>query len=262
LGCLLIPIPSCIGLSTFSLLLLLAVAAAACASITKLIARSGNDELRPVSAVPPPAAPHVLIFALDGVGYDQFNDAIRLGASPNVDAVLGKPEPENGFFEHGYSIPNAVSVLPSTTVDAWTATFTGTPPAFNGVTGNEWFERETSTFFAPAPVSLPKARGQTAEVYSDDLIGKRIQAPTLFEKVRGPSFVSLNGVYRGLASLPCRRLELRRAHHQLSRERNRRGHQARAEGLCQARPRFGASGNQVAGEDRGTRCAGGLFSGH
>ncbi len=35
------------------------------------------------------------------------------------------------------------------------------------------------------------------EVYSEDLIGKQIKVPTLFEKVKGPSFVSLNGVYRG-----------------------------------------------------------------
>jgi hypothetical protein len=103
----------------------------------------------------------------------------------------------DGVFEHGYSVPNAVSVLPSTTIDAWTATFTGTPPAFNGITGNEWFQRETMTFYAPAPVSLPKTGGQTVEVYSEDLIGKQIKVPTLFEKVKGPSFVSLNGVYRG-----------------------------------------------------------------
>ena len=188
--------PPRIGISMLGLLLLV-VATAACTSIGKLIARSGNKQLKPVEAAPSPSAPHVLIFALDGVGYDQFNEAISRGGSPNVDAVLGKPYGQNGFFEHGYSIPNAVSVLPSTTIDAWAVSFTGTPPAVNGVTGNEWFERETSTFFAPAPVSLPKVGGQTAEVYSEDLIGKQIKVPTLFEKVRGPSFVSLNGVYRG-----------------------------------------------------------------
>ena len=148
-------------------------------------------------APPAPQAPHVLIFALDGVGYDQFTEATKPGASPNVDALLGKPTGDGGVYEHGYSIPNAVSVLPSTTIDAWTATFTGAPPAFNGITGNEWFQRETMTFYAPAPVSLPKTRGQTVEVYSEDLIGKQIKVPTLFEKVKGPSFVSLNGVYRG-----------------------------------------------------------------
>jgi hypothetical protein len=133
----------------FILLLLFAVAAAACASLAEVMARNGNQELRPVAAAPSPAALHASIFALDGVGYDQFNDAIRLGASPNVDAVLGKTDPENGLFEHGYSIPNAVGVLSSTTVDAWAAAFTGTPPAFNGFPGNESLERETSTFFAP-----------------------------------------------------------------------------------------------------------------
>ena len=114
--------------------------------------------MKPVDAPPPPQAPHVLIFALDGVGFDQFTEATKPGASPNVDALLGKPTGESGVYEHGYSIPNAVSVLPSTTIDAWTATFTGAPPAFNGITGNEWFQRETMTFYAPAPVSLPKTR--------------------------------------------------------------------------------------------------------
>ncbi len=155
----------------------------------------GTEQLTPV--VPPPqSGPHILIFALDGVGYDQFTDATTAGASPRVEALLGKSLGA-GIFEHGYSIPDAVSVLPSTTIDAWSATFTGTPPAVNGVTGNEWFQRETATFFAPAPVSLPKYGGQTTEVYSEDLIGAQLKTPTLFEQIHGSSFVSLNGVYKG-----------------------------------------------------------------
>lgn len=181
----------------FLLPFLLAALIAACSPIGKLIVDRGTEQLKPVVAAPPPQAPHVLIFALDGVGYDQFTEATRPGASPNIDALLGKPAGARGVFEHGYSIPNAVSVLPSTTIDAWSATFTGAPSAFNGITGNEWFERETATFYAPAPVSLPKLGGQTMEVYSEDLIGKQIKTQTLFEKVKGPSFVSLNGVYRG-----------------------------------------------------------------
>ena len=168
----------------------------ACGPVGKLILHRGTEQLKPIPAPPPPQSPHVLIFALDGVGFDQFTEAIKPGESPAVDAILGKPL-SGGEYEHGYSIPNAVSVLPSTTIDAWTATFTGAPPAYNGITGNEWFQRETMTFYAPAPVSLPKLSGQTMEVYSEDLIGKQIKVPTLFEKVKGPSFVSLNGVYRG-----------------------------------------------------------------
>ncbi len=177
--------------------LALVVSIAACTPIGRLILHRGTEQLKPVVAPPPPQAPHVLIFALDGVGYDQFTEATQPGASPNVDALLGKPSGEQGVFAHGYSIPNAVSVLPSTTIDAWTATFTGAPPAVNGITGNEWFQRETATFYAPAPVSLPKLGGQTIQVYSEDLIGKQIKTRTLFEMVNGPSYVSLNGVYRG-----------------------------------------------------------------
>jgi hypothetical protein len=163
----------------------------------KLFAHRGTEQLKPVESPPAPQAPHVLIFALDGVGYEQFTEATRPGSSPNVDALFGKRGTNDGVFEHGYSIPDAVSVLPSTTIDAWTATFTGAPPASNGITGNEWFQRETTTFYAPAPVSLPKLGGQTIQVYSEDLIGKQIKTQTLFEKVKGPSYVSLNGVYRG-----------------------------------------------------------------
>jgi hypothetical protein len=32
--------------------------------------------------------------------------------------------------------------------------FSGAPPAYTGVTGNEWFVREDMQFFAPAPVSI------------------------------------------------------------------------------------------------------------
>jgi Type I phosphodiesterase / nucleotide pyrophosphatase len=175
---------------------LLLAALAACSPIAKLVLHRGTQQLKPVVTTTQPQETHVLIFALDGVGYDQFTDATRPGMSPAFSAVLGKPIGA-GLFEHGYSIPNAVSVLPSTTIDAWTATFTGVPPAFTGITGNEWFERETATFYAPAPVSLPRLGGETAQVYSEDLIGKQIKVPTLFERVKEPSFVSLNGVYRG-----------------------------------------------------------------
>ena len=59
--------------------------------------------------------------------------------------MLGKDE-GGGLYEHAYSAPNAVSILPSTTVAAWSAIFTGAPPAQNGVPGNEWFVREDMKF--------------------------------------------------------------------------------------------------------------------
>jgi hypothetical protein len=173
----------------------IAIVVAACSPLRKIIANGGTKKVAPV--VPPhTAGPYVLIFALDGVGHDQFADAILPPSSPRVEQLFGKPISFDGVFEHAYSIPNAVSVLPSTTIDAWAATFTGTPPAYNGVMGNEWFERETATFYAPAPVSLNKP-GQSMQVYTDDLVGERLKTRTLFQQVKGPSFVSLNAIYKG-----------------------------------------------------------------
>ncbi len=67
--------------------------------------------------------------------------------------MLGKEE-GHGLYEHAYSVPNAVSILPSTTIAAWSAIFTGAPTAWNWVPGNEWFVREDMKFFAPVPVSV------------------------------------------------------------------------------------------------------------
>jgi hypothetical protein len=100
-----------------------------------------------------------------------------------------------GIYEHAYSISNAMSVLP-TTMPAWVAIFTGQPPAYTGVTGDEFFIREQNRFYAPVPVSI-NTNEDTYRVLSNDLLGKLIDTPTLYEIVKVRSYVSLNGVYRG-----------------------------------------------------------------
>ena len=39
-----------------------------------------------------------------------------------------------------FTISNALSVLPSTTYDAWASIFTGRPPAYTAIPGNEWYQ--------------------------------------------------------------------------------------------------------------------------
>ena len=102
----------------------------------------------------------------------------------------------NGVFEHGYSVPNAISILPSTTIAAWSSVFTGQPPAYTAVTGNEWFVREQMQFYAPAPVSIAD-NSDTEKMIIEDLVGKMIRVPTLYELVGLHSNVSLSQVYRG-----------------------------------------------------------------
>ena len=136
----------------------------------------------------------MIIFAFDGVGYDQFMAAVHSGKAPRMQALLGTQK-SHDLFEHAYSIPNAVDVLP-TTMPGWTATFTGLPPAWNGVTGDEFFIREQMDFYAPVPVSVNNP-DDALRMLSANLLGKVIETPTVFKRLGPRSYVSLNGVYRG-----------------------------------------------------------------
>src|SRR5260370_37418847 len=66
---------------------------------------------------PEQPGPFVLIFALDGAGYDQLMEAINSGEAPAMTVILGKSE-GGGLYEHAYSEPHAVTILPSTTIAA------------------------------------------------------------------------------------------------------------------------------------------------
>ena len=116
--------------------------------------------------------------------------------APNIATLLGKDQ-GNGVFEHAYAAPHALSVLPSSTIADWAAIFTGSVPAYDGVPGDEWFERETMQFYAPVPVSVPDA-ADNAKVVTDDLVGRQLKVPTLFEDLRHRSSnVSLLSIHRG-----------------------------------------------------------------
>ena len=119
---------------------------------------------------------------------------IRSGEAPNLAALLGKDR-GSGLFEHGYA-PRAWSILPSSTIAGWAATFTGVPPAQNGIMGDEWFVRETETFHAPVPVSAQDTLDVT-KVVEDDLIGQLLSAPTLYELTKRKSYVSMLSIHRG-----------------------------------------------------------------
>jgi hypothetical protein len=91
---------------------------------------------------------------------------------------------------------NVLSILPSTTYAAWTSVYTGEPVGETGVAGNEWFDRETMAFVAPAPVSV-REHGDAVRVYSDSLLHRWIAVPTLFERADVRSYVTLAAQYRG-----------------------------------------------------------------
>jgi hypothetical protein len=145
----------------------------------------------------------VLIFALDGVNRDILYGLIREGRMPIVAGLLGA-ERGGGLYDHAYAAPDLLSILPSTTIPAWTSVFTGEPPARTGVPGNEWFAREEATFYAPVPVSI-STRTQAVELYTDRLLSRLIRVPTLYEQLGGlREYVSASPVFRGadLLSIP------------------------------------------------------------
>ena len=163
-------------------------------SSAKLLLHGGERQIKHEPR-PPEPGPYVLIFAFDGAGYDQLMAAIQSGKAPAMAGMLGKPEGD-GLYEHAYSVPNAVSILPSTTIAAWSAIFTGAPTAWNGVAGNEWFVREEMKFYAPVPVSVQEMDDNRAMI-TEGLVGKSLKSPTLFQQAGVKSSVSLNPVYRG-----------------------------------------------------------------
>lgn len=163
-------------------------------SSAKLLLHGGERQISHEPR-PPEPGPYVLIFAFDGAGYDQLMAAIQSGKAPAMAGMLGKPE-GGGLYEHAYSVPNTVSILPSTTIAAWSAIFTGAPTAWNGVPGNEWFVREEMKFYAPVPVSVHEMDDNRAMI-TEGLVGKSLKSPTLFQQAGVKSSVSLNPVYRG-----------------------------------------------------------------
>jgi hypothetical protein len=136
-----------------------------------------------------------LVFGFDGAGYDQLMTAIQSGKAPAIASMLGKPE-GGGLYEHAYSVPNAVTILPSTTIAAWSSIFTGAPTAWNSVSGNEWFVREEMKFYAPVPVSVQQMDDNRAMI-TDGLVNKSLHSPTLYQQAGVKSAVSLNPIYRG-----------------------------------------------------------------
>ncbi|GAB5537453.1 MAG: hypothetical protein Rubg2KO_37020 [Rubricoccaceae bacterium] len=138
----------------------------------------------------------VLLIGLDGVGDDVLRDALAAGDLPHLAALLGASTGAPNVWDHAYAAPDVTAVLPSETAVGWTTVFTGRPPAETGVPGNEWFARDSLQLFAPVPGSVSSPT-HTVRVFSDDLLGRLIQTPTLFDRAGLRSHVSLGFVHHG-----------------------------------------------------------------
>ena len=159
-----------------------------------MIAKGGEEVLREPMR-PIRGTQRVLVLALDGVGEQRLTDALAAGDLPELAAYLGS-EGEDDVFANGYLARSVPSVFPAETAAGWAAVFTGQPPAVTGVTGNEWFDRDSVATFAPVPLSVGTLE-QTLSIWSDDLFSDVLQAPTVFEQADVRSHVSLGFVFRG-----------------------------------------------------------------
>ena len=149
-----------------------------------------REPMRPVRGTD-----RVLVLAFDGVGEAVLSDALAAGDMPRLAGLLGS-DLGDGLYEHAVMARDVPAVFPSETAAGWAAVYTGAPPAVSGVTGNEWFDRDSLATFAPVPLSVGTIQ-QTLEIWSDSLFSAVIQAPTLFERADVRSHVSLGFVYRG-----------------------------------------------------------------
>jgi hypothetical protein len=177
---------------------------AACGSKTGKLAAAGDElslrgsaaRARPSSASGPP----VMIIAIDGMSRDLLYDMLRDGQLPNLAELLG-----GDHLAHAHMDTTLLSTLPSTTMPAWVSAMTGVGPADHGVTGNEYFVRETRKLECPAPVSFSEA-GPTLEIYTDGYLDKLIDAPTVYERLRAKDrdvliWIAMNHVFRGADAL-------------------------------------------------------------
>ena len=163
--------------------------------VTHTIETGGEERATRVEVPASPNGPRMIIFALDGAVPAGMMDNIKNLQMPHVKELLGNDQGD-GLFEHAYAAPEALSVLPSSTIADWASIFTGSVPAWDGIPGDEWFDRETATFFAPVPVSMTDVADNT-KLVTDDLIGNELKVPTLYERLRVRSYVSMLSVHRG-----------------------------------------------------------------
>src|SRR5262249_33247339 len=105
--------------------------------------------------------------------------------SSHLRSLLGKAIGAN-LYEHAYSVPNAITIMPSCSTAAWASIMTGRPPADTGVAGDEFFVREENRFYAPIPLSSRDPRDFVTAI-DDDLIGRILKVPTIYQRIRGSS---------------------------------------------------------------------------
>lgn len=179
--------------------LLALVACHAGVQVAEIVIEGDTITLRQRAASEPqsdPASTQILLLGLDGVSRELLYGLVRDGKLPNLAELVG-----GEALAHADLDERLITNLPSTTIPAWTAVFTGTPAAVNGVPNNEYFIRETKTFAAPAPVTFVDSSA-TLEVYTQGAVNQLVLVPTIYEKIHAADpaaleWVVLSHLFRG-----------------------------------------------------------------
>lgn len=175
----------------------------------KLVVAGDERELRKRPEGAPPSSPTtgepILFIAIDGMNRGLLYDLLRTGKLPHLASLLGGAPGPDGRLPHAILYDKMLSTLPSSTMAAWVTTMTGVPPSEHGVTGNEYFIRETRTLACPAPVSFSSAT-PTLEIYSDSYLDSLFTNPTVYERMREKEpnllvWTAMHNVHRGADKL-------------------------------------------------------------
>lgn len=153
------------------------------AATTRFLAHGESRELRKRDDTSPQSSPNkpgIVIVTLDGVDRALLYTMLEKGELPGFSALLGG---SGGKFPHAHLDKTMLSVLPSSTMAAWTSVFTGLPPGQHGVTGNEYFIRENKTLGAPAPVTFVDAK-MTLKIYNDGYLDELKGVPSVYDRMR------------------------------------------------------------------------------
>ena len=166
----------------------------------KLIAAGDERTLRKRPDHSPessPDKPALLYLAFDGVNRDQLYAMLRAGELPQLANLLGGAE--GGKLVHAHMDDRLLSTMPSSTMPAWVTTMTGLPPAEHGVTGNEYFIRESRTFACPAPVTFESA-APTISIYTDGYLDALMPIGAYLAEHPHPSYIAMEERLHDLAA--------------------------------------------------------------
>ena len=152
---------------------------AACALVTLLVGLSGcaaipDERIKPFgfSYVEPAKVddPSVVLFFVDGVNSDIFSEMLAAGQLPNIHKY---------FVSRGLYVPRCLANIPSVTMVNETSLVTGLFAGRHGVTGINWFDRN-------------KCLWRNYETIAQkNTLDSDYQAPTIFERLRGQTSLSL-----------------------------------------------------------------------